>query len=85
MNKHCSGPGCEEKRSNWSNPDVSRGIQVIEVPEGYEGPAFCSVECSMYYKAAQYLQEGIDALTQGKRVPVEEVFQNLREKLDKSN
>ena len=47
----CSGPNCDKKRIHWENPETPRGPQYIEVPIDYDGPAFCSLECKMYYDA----------------------------------
>jgi len=46
----CSGPGCEKRRIHYERPDTPRGTVLVEVPDTYEGNAFCSIECYNYYK-----------------------------------
>jgi len=45
----CNGPGCSERRIHHENPNTSRGIIMLEVPDDYLGTkAYCSLECAMY-------------------------------------
>ena len=44
----CSGPGCEYV-VRWTTMKV-RGPQYIEVPDDFEGKAYCSIECQLYDK-----------------------------------
>lgn len=46
----CNGPGCETRRIHYESPETPRGIVLVEVPDEYEGNAFCSIECYSYYK-----------------------------------
>jgi hypothetical protein len=47
----CAGPGCADRRVHFERPDTPRGIQMVEVPDDHEGLAFCSITCSLYWKA----------------------------------
>jgi hypothetical protein len=47
MKKACSGPTCATRRAHWCNPDVERGVQMVEVPDGHEGKAYCSITCAV--------------------------------------
>ncbi len=53
----CSGPRCADQRIHHERPDTPRGIQRVKVPQGHAGPAFCSVECSMYWKGQKKVEE----------------------------
>lgn len=44
----CSGPYCPQRRIHYEDPFTPRGPQFIEVPDDYEGKAYCSIECAMY-------------------------------------
>jgi hypothetical protein len=46
----CAGPGCASRRLHYEKPDTPRGSQWVEVPDEYEGNAFCSIECWSYFK-----------------------------------
>lgn len=41
------GYGCAERRIHHERPDTPRGPQYVEVPDDYEGPAFCSITCKL--------------------------------------
>lgn len=44
----CSGPGCAERRIHWEEPNTPRGVQYVEVPDGFEGSkAYCSITCAV--------------------------------------
>lgn len=43
----CLAYGCAERRVHWARPDVPRGTQYVEVPDEYEGPAYCSLTCAI--------------------------------------
>jgi hypothetical protein len=45
----CSGPGCSDRRRHYES-DEPRGTIYVEVPDEYDGPAFCSIECWNYSK-----------------------------------
>ena len=49
----CSGPGCAEVRIHHERPAEPRGIITVEVPDDYEGQAFCSIACFSYFAAAK--------------------------------
>lgn len=53
----CDGPHCAERRIHHERPDTPRGIQRVEVPQNHTGPAFCSIECSMYWKGQKKTEE----------------------------
>jgi len=53
----CSGPRCANRRIHHERPDTPRGIQHVEVPQDHEAPAFCSIECMMYYQGVQREKE----------------------------
>ena len=38
---------CGSRRVHWCDPYTERGTQYVEVPDDYEGPAFCSFECAI--------------------------------------
>jgi len=59
----CSGPHCAERRIHHERPDTPRGIQSVRVPQNYVGPAFCSIECRMYWQGQQRMEKE-DAATQ---------------------
>ena len=42
----CSGPVCDQRRIHHEEPDVMRPRQTVEVPDDYEGKAFCSYTCA---------------------------------------
>lgn len=48
----CEGPGCEMRRQHHEN-DSPRGPQMLEVPEGFTGKCYCSIECYEYAKATK--------------------------------
>ena len=52
----CSGSGCSNRRKHYESMDP-RGIIYVEVPDEYEGKAFCSIECRVYYNAAQTVSD----------------------------
>ena len=52
----CTGPGCANKRRHYET-DEPRGIIYIEVPDAYNGPAFCSIECMLYYDNTKTVPE----------------------------
>lgn len=49
----CAGPGCANRRVHHERPDEPRGVQMVEVPESYDGNAtvYCSIECWLYHQA----------------------------------
>lgn len=44
----CGNPSCNERRINWDRQDEMRSHQMCEVPEDYNGKAFCSFTCACY-------------------------------------
>lgn len=48
----CSYIGCKYRRPHWERPDETREHQMVEVPDDYEGEAFCSNECAVYNNLA---------------------------------
>jgi hypothetical protein len=46
----CSSPSCSSRRIHHGRPDEPRGTVWLDVPEGFEGHAYCSVECYLYGK-----------------------------------
>jgi len=46
----CSYPNCYERRIHFQKPFTNRPHQTVDVPEDYEGNAYCSIECMMYHK-----------------------------------
>ena len=42
----CSGPGCSQRRAHHERPDEERGTQWVEVQDGYDGLAYCSLTCA---------------------------------------
>ena len=49
----CSGPGCEQVAANYET-DRPRGVILIEVPDDYQGKAYCSIECRAYADSGVY-------------------------------
>ena len=49
----CSNPSCAGRRAHYERPEVNRRHQMVEVPETFEGRAFCSIECRVYYEGYQ--------------------------------
>jgi hypothetical protein len=43
----CSGPGCSSRRIHYERPETPRGEQLVEVPDGHEGKAYCSLTCAL--------------------------------------
>ena len=43
----CSYDQCKYHRIHFELPDVPRGVQYVEVPDDWEGPAYCSVTCAI--------------------------------------
>lgn len=43
----CNGPLCDKRRLHWCRPFENRPRQKIEVPDDYEGLAFCSITCAV--------------------------------------
>jgi hypothetical protein len=46
----CSYDGCSNRRIHHERPDEMRPHRMIEVPDDFEGNAYCSIECQMYDK-----------------------------------
>lgn len=42
----CSYSKCKDHRIHWSRPK-KRGIQYVDVPVVYDGPAYCSLGCGI--------------------------------------
>lgn len=42
---HCANINCLQRRVHYEQPDVMRGQQMIEVPDGFTGKAYCSLTC----------------------------------------
>jgi hypothetical protein len=53
----CSGPSCAARRVHHERPDEPRGIQYCEVKANSTGPAFCSIECHLYYKGTKKMEQ----------------------------
>jgi len=49
----CSGPGCSKVFTNHET-DLPRGVKLIEVPDEYQGKAYCSIECKVYDDSGVY-------------------------------
>lgn len=62
----CSGPGCDNRRVHWMEPFTPRGPVKVIVPDDYEGPAYCSIECSLRAKYAS--AEGDIRAKSGERI-----------------
>lgn len=45
----CASPSCPGRRVHHEN-GAPRGPQYIWVQDHFSGPAFCSIECQLYYK-----------------------------------
>lgn len=43
----CAYSACGDRRIHHEDPDTPRGTQLVKVPDGHRGPAFCSITCSM--------------------------------------
>jgi hypothetical protein len=43
----CSCPTCGDRRSNYENPEKPI---IIEVPDDFQGFAYCSFECKAYHE-----------------------------------
>lgn len=43
----CCGPGCADHRVHWCAPDTPRGVQLVEVADDWNRPAFCSMTCAI--------------------------------------
>lgn len=56
----CSYVDCGSRRKHWEDPEPRGYRRMIEVPEDFNGPAYCSIECQVYDKS--------------KYNPVEDVF-----------
>lgn len=41
----CANKDCSERRLHWCYPDKNRPHQMVEVPDDYEGKAYCSLTC----------------------------------------
>ena len=48
----CDYAKCGGRRRSRDDPDTPRGHQQVEVPEGHEGRAYCSAECTCYAGAS---------------------------------
>ncbi len=48
--QQCNGPHCTSRRVHHERPDTPRGVQYVEVPEDYSGPAFCSISCQIIWQ-----------------------------------
>ena len=48
MRVKCAYKKCGGRRIHNENPEVTRKHQTIEVPEGFKGRAYCSIECMAY-------------------------------------
>ena len=57
--RKCDGPGCERRRIHWEMPHVERGEQMVPLPDDWpeDKPVFCSIECQMYWRAVNSLEE----------------------------
>jgi len=44
--KPCSYAKCKDYRIHHERPDEPRGVQWVEVPDGHEGKAYCSITCA---------------------------------------
>ena len=71
----CQAPGCQSRRKHWSDPDSSRGPQMVEVPDDWPSgrPAFCSMTCALLagYMTLEYVTEETacpKCLAQGSKV-----------------
>ena len=44
----CSCETCDQRRAHYETPEVMRQRVMVDVPDDYNGPAFCSIECAAY-------------------------------------
>ncbi len=51
MKVPCSSQSCGSRRIHHERPYEPRAQIMLEVPDGHTGPAYCSIECSVYGKA----------------------------------
>ena len=42
----CSYKNCSERRIHHERQDISRGLQLIDVSEEFNGKAYCSIMCA---------------------------------------
>lgn len=62
----CAYEGCGLRRPHWESPHETRGVRHIEVEDGFQGEAFCSIECLTYHRATtkkDQVSQGIPSLT----------------------
>lgn len=63
----CDGPHCADRRIHHERPDTPRGVQQVRVPQDYTGTAFCSIECSMYWRGQKRIEEEEEGEAKEKR------------------
>jgi hypothetical protein len=51
----CGGPGCKDVCRHHED-QTPRGIQMLDVPDDYEGPVFCCLTCQRYWIHDQKLK-----------------------------
>lgn len=57
----CTYSKCGLRRVHYTKPDIQRGAQYIEVPEDFQGQAFCSITCKMMHDGYNKIKETEDA------------------------
>lgn len=53
----CHYERCKYRRAHFEHPEIQRGVQLIEVPDGFAGQAFCSLTCKMMHDGYQKIKE----------------------------
>ena len=46
----CSCPTCGDRRTHYENPEPRGKPVMIEVPDDFQGFAYCSIECKCYHE-----------------------------------
>jgi hypothetical protein len=41
------GETCRSRRVHWDEPNTPRGPQFVPMPDGHEGPVYCSITCAV--------------------------------------
>lgn len=59
MMMKCAYPGCSTRRLHHESPHQQRPHQLVEVPDGYQGTAYCSIEC-LSYNNATYSEKDLE-------------------------
>jgi hypothetical protein len=43
----CDYKECSHYRKHWCDPQKERGVQIVEVPDDFQGKAYCSMTCAV--------------------------------------